>query len=264
MIGTDLIERLVQAVALSHRVAHRDRASLLLLAAPESGKTTIACAATAKHVVPIAVITGRSVLVEISQHHAEFLLFNDMAAIRSLSKPTSALLITLLNQLSNGEQGIASFAGKDRVMIDKPIGIIGCLPFRIFTDHRARWRDMGFVSRMIPFSYSYNAELIATIKNSIDRSNPGKPKVRKLPDMKESHDEPIDIGLAPAHARIVRALADARAVTLGQIGIRLLKNYHVIIRAHALLHGRKRVQPDDLDFLRAIDQYVSITECKPL
>lgn len=263
MIGTDLIERLVQAVALSHRIAHRDRASLLLLAAPESGKTTIACAASAKHVAPIAVITGRSVLNEVSQHHAEFLLFNDMAAIRSLSKPTSALLITLLNQLSNGEQGIASFAGKDRVMIDKPIGIIGCLPFKIFTDNRARWREMGFVSRMIPFAYEYNAELVATIKNSIDKSRPMKPKVRKMPEGKHE-EEPIDVSMQAHHARTVRALADARAITLGQIGIRLLKNYHVIVRSHALLHGRRAVSTHDVDFLRDVDAYVSISECKPL
>ena len=264
MVGTDLIERLVQSVALSHRIAHRDRASLLLLAAPESGKTTIACAASATHVAPVTVITGRSVLQEISQHHAEFLLFNDMAAIRALSKPTAALLITLLNQLTNGEKGIASFAAKERIVIDKPIGVIGCLPFSVFVNHRSVWRELGFVSRMIPIAYSYDAELIAVIKDSVDRARPAKPRVRKMPDDMKLNEEPIDIAMAPAHSRIVRALADARALTLGQIGIRLLKNYHVIVRAHALLHARTRVDKIDIEFLREVDQYVSITECRPL
>lgn len=263
MIGTSLIEALVQSVALSHLIAGRDRAGLLLLAAPESGKTTIACAASAKHVTAISVITGRSVLQEIANDDIEFLLFNDMAAIRSLSKPTTALLITLLNQLTNGEKGIASFAGKDRIEITRAIGVIGCLPFSIFADQRAKWREMGFISRMIPFAYSYNAELVATIKNSIDKHNPVKAAPRKMPAF--THTAPVSVAMPRAsHVSAVRALADARATSLGQIGIRLLKNYHVLIRAHALLHKRRRVTDVDVEFLRRVDSFVSIKDCKPL
>lgn len=232
------------------------------MAAPESGKTTIACAASAHHVVPITIITGRSVLSEIQNPQVEFFLFNDMAAIRSLSDTATALLVTMLNQLTQGEKGIVAFAGKERTEITRPIGVIGCLPFSVFKDRRSSWREMGFISRMVPFSYSYSAEIVATIKNSIDKTRPPRPKARTMPDIVKPN--PIDVHMMGAHTRIVRALADARAAKLGQIGIRLLKHYHVIVRAHAILHKRRTVTRDDIDFLRAIDQYVSITECKPL
>lgn len=262
LIGTALIEDLVQTVALSHRVADRDRVGLLLLAAPESGKTTIACAATADHVKPIAVITGRSVLVELERSpQIEFLLFNDLASVRALSKPTVAHLIGILNQVAQGERGSASYAGRDTYQITRALGVIGCLPFKVFVDQRARWQDMGFISRMIPFAYHYDAELVAQIKNGIDRPRPMKPQPAPMP---APPPKAIHVHMSSAASRTVRALADARAVQLRQLGIRLLKHYHTLVRAHAIKHKRTQVTKADLDFLRAIDRYVSITECHPL
>jgi len=101
MIGTALVESLVQAVALSHRIKGYSRVSLLLLAAPESGKTTIATAATCEHVARVAMISGRSVLKEMADHpKTEFLLFNDLSAVKAMSFTAVNLLIVLLNQLT--------------------------------------------------------------------------------------------------------------------------------------------------------------------
>jgi hypothetical protein len=264
MIGTQLIEELVQSVALSHRIRNHPRVSLLLLAAPESGKTTISTAANCQHVCRIAMISGRSILREIKEHpETEFILFNDLASIRALSPTATALLITLLNQLTQNERGIVAFAGKESEQITREIGIIGCIPFSIFTDHRARWHSMGFVSRMIPFAYSYSAELIADIKNSVDNDVHASTTIPRAP-MPRIVKKPVAISVPSSITRSVRALADARSASLKQIGIRLLKNYHALIRSHALLQHRTTVNEDDLIFLRAVDTYVSITQCREL
>lgn len=264
MIGTHLIEELVQSVALTHRVKGQTRVSLLIIAAPESGKTTISTAANAKHVCRVAMITGRSVLKEIKDHpETEFLLFNDLTSIRAMSGGAVLLLINMLNQLTQDEHGLVAFAGKDTEYIDRAIGIIGCLPFDTFTDHRARWKELGFVSRMIPFAYSYGDELIAEIKDHIDTGDhalTSKPH-RTMPHVKQ---RPITIVLPSKYTRELRRLADARAKSLEQIGIRLLKNYHSLVRAHAMLHARTIVNKDDMQFLRMVDRYVSITTCTPL
>jgi len=265
MIGTRLVEELVQSVALSHRIKHHPRVSLLLLAAPESGKTTISTAANCQHVCRIALISGRSILREIREHpKTEFILFNDLASIRALSPSASALLITLLNQLTQNERGLVGFAGKDTEQITREIGIIGCIPFGIFADHRARWREMGFVSRMIPFAYQYSAELIAQIKNSVDDERHASTLIPRHAMPRGAGKHPIAITMGRSYTASVRALADARSADLKQIGIRLLKNYHALIRAHALLQKRTAVANIDLEFLRAVDQYVSITTCREL
>jgi hypothetical protein len=262
LIGTQLVEDLVQTVAFSHLIADRDRVGLLLLAAPESGKTTIATAATASHVKRIVVITARSIMQLTSEKEIEFLLFNDLSVVRSLSKATSALLINTLNQVTQGETGEAMFAGQERIKIERQLGVIGCMPFKLFTDRRAHWRNMGFISRMLPFSYSYDAELIATIKNSVDKDRFKAAEPKAMP--KANHNGPVYVAMNKSQTNIVRALADARAQELDQIGIRLLKNYHTLIRAHAVRHGRTHVERKDLEFLRQVDGYISITECKAL
>jgi hypothetical protein len=264
MIGTTLLEDLVQSVALSHRIAGHDRVSLLMLAAPESGKTTIATAATCAHVTRVALITGRSVLREISTHpETEFLLFNDLSSIRAMSHAAVSLLVVILNQVTQDERGIVAFAGRDVETIDRSIGMIGCLPFKTFCDHRARWRELGFVSRMIPFAYAYSGELTATIKDTIDAGTHrlAKQPLRKMP---KARKHAIAVGMSSPITRAVRHLADTRAIELGQLGIRLLRSYHALIRAHALMHGRRAVITDDLVWLRAIDAHVSISTCRPL
>lgn len=264
MIGTRLVEELVQCVAISHRVKGQSRISVLLLAAPESGKTTISTAASCKHVCRIAVITGKSIMREMKDHpETEFLLFNDLSAVRALSPSAVALLIVLLNQFTQDEQGLVAFAGKDAEFIGRPVGVIACLPFETFVDHRSRWRELGFVSRMIPFTYSYDAELVAEIKDRIDADThkASTAPTRTLPRLNK---RPVTVRCSPEYVRQVRRIADARAVELAQLGIRLLKNYHCLVRAHALLVGRHHVTSEDIAFLREVDAYVSITESTPI
>lgn len=261
LVGTALAEDLVQSVALSHLVKDHSRIGCLLLASPESGKTTIATAANCAHVKRIAVITARSIMQLTAEKGTEFLLFNDLAVVKSLSKATTALLINTLNQVTQGEFGEAMFAGQTTYKIERQLGVIGCLPFKVFADRRSHWHAMGFISRMIPFAYSYDAELIAEIKDGVDAGKP-RNKPKSMPTIKSP--DPVAIRMHDKHTRAVRALADAKATQLDQIGIRLLKHYHTLVRAHALRHDRRVVAETDMEFLRSVDSYISITECKPL
>lgn len=264
MIGTKIVEELVQSVALSHRIKGYKRCSLLMLAGPESGKTTIASATRCVHVRPVAVMSGRSIVREIKDRpETEFLLFNDLTAVRAMSASAVGLLIVILNQVTQDERGIVAFAGKEVEEITRPLGIIACLTFRTFSDHRARWKEMGFISRMIPFAYAYDDELVAEIKDAVDlgdhahHAKPGK-------GMPKPSRAPISIKMSAELTRELRRVSDARAKTLGQLGIRLLQSYHSLIRAHALLKQRREVTREDMDFLRGVDSFVSVTTCKPL
>ena len=180
-----------------------------------------------------------------------------------MSTPAVNLLVVMLNQLTQDEIGLVAFAGKETEHITRPIGIIGCMPYETFSDHRSRWKELGFISRMVPFAYSYPQALIAIIKNGIDGGSArvNAEPIRKMPRAARAARA---IHVAPAYTRQIRHLADKRAQVLGQLGIRLLQNYHCLIRAHALLHRRDKCTIDDLEFLRAVDAHVSITACRPL
>lgn len=265
MLGPTLTQELVQSVSVSHLIAGWSRASLLLLAAPESGKTTIAVAAKCNHVVPISVISGRSVVAEMkNQPHMEYMLFNDLTCLRALSHQASALLVVILNQATQNEHGLVTFAGKPSEKIDRQIGIIGCIPFETFTNHRSKWKEMGFISRMIPFSYSYSKELVAEIKDGIDMGNKHNMSQPNRKMKAKWRVKQYEIQCDPIFIKKIRTTADAKSVELGQLGVRLLNNYHAIIRAHALVEHRSKVIQKDVDFLCAVDSYVSTKECKSL
>lgn len=234
------------------------------MAAPESGKTTIATAATAKHICRVAVISGRSIIQQAKDNPGiEFLLFNDLSSVRAMSASAVSLLVVILNQITQDEPGIVAFAGKEVESISRSLGVIGCIPFATFVDHRAKWKELGFVSRMIPFAYQYPRTLVATIKDGID-SGHGKTNSVTARKMPKAGKRVYDIKMSPTLTRQVRNLADARAEELKQLGIRLLQNYHCLIRAHALLSKRDTVTKEDFDFLREVDAHVSITECREL
>jgi hypothetical protein len=209
-------------------------------------------------------MTGRSVLKEVNENPlTEFLLFNDLTAIKAMSTAASNLLVVFLNQLTQDERGKVGFAGKDSDEIKRPVGIIGCLPMRTFQDKRSRWFELGFLSRMIPFAYQYAPDLIMRIKDSIDNGTHSKLK-HANGAMPKSRPKPIEVSCDPKTAREIRYIADSRSLELKEIGIRLLSNYHCLTRAHALLSGRNRVNLVDLDFLRAADQHVRVDSCTTL
>lgn len=262
MIGTSLIEELVQTVVLSHRIKHGQHLSLLLMARPESGKTTIARAANAKHVCPVAVMSGRSIVKEIHDHpETEFLLFNDLTCIRAMSQSAVLLLINLLNQITQNEHGKIGFAGKETEEIDRQIGIIACLPFSTFRDQRTKWNELGFVSRMLPFCYAYDVELVAEIKTSMKAYDTAKTRTHKI--LKTPRRD-CAIEMSKKFRDTVQAISDAKAIELKQIGLRLLQSYLCLVRAHALWDNRRAVNAADIAFLRAVDHHISITECKEL
>jgi hypothetical protein len=263
MIGTKLIEEFVQSVALSHQVEGHSRISCLLLASPESGKTTIANKSTlSKHVVPVVFMTGKSVIREVKENpRLEFMLFNDLTVIRAMSSTASNFLVTTLNQFTQNERGKVGFAGKKTAGIERPIGIIGCMPFKTFSDKRSSWREFGFISRMLIFSYAYADEIVARIKDSIDDGSHVKKKTAEpLPKITKK----IDVKTTEHIIRQVRNIADSKSKELGQLGIRILANYHCLVKAHALLMGRTTVTADDIAFLRAVDRHVSVKECPTL
>jgi hypothetical protein len=185
-----------------------------------------------------------------------------MSAIRAMSAPAVSLLIVILNQLTQDERGKVAFAGQSVEEIDRPVGIIGCIPFQTFADHRARWRELGFISRMIPFAYQYGDELVAEIKDAIDAGD----HVRRVKAGRRMPKAGRQVGITmnDALTKELRRIADAKSVQLGQLGIRLLQNYHSLIRAHALLNGRRACTREDIAFVRGVNEFVSVNECKPL
>lgn len=239
--------------------------SLLLIAAPESGKTSVVLEKKCKAIEAYTDITGRG-LHEILQTNKQLthIVINDMVASLSHKQSVNKYLISQLSAMT--EEGISAIAtpqGIETFDVGKR-GIITSLTLDLVKDSRHWWTRIGFTSRMLPFCYSYRPKMIIEIKASIDSS-----QRNGHISLKKNFPVPSK-GLSVEYPELaiekVRSMADIRSAILKEQGMRRLKQYHAMAQAHAALRTRKNptVNEKDIEFLNKMDAYVSYDCPEPL
>lgn len=265
MIGVQLVQDLCDCVVLSHRVDKFDPISVLLVAGPETGKSTIS-SNTAK--VPImAMVTGvglRKWIKENPETHT--IVLNDMSFLNGLGSRTVILLNSLLNQYMTDSSKAMTTAMPKETETTTPgrcINLIGCIPSQIFRKYRKSWKEDGFQSRLLLFNYDYPEKLTIEIKNGVDAGKMHNMRERAQTEVAVP-DKAITVQCSDKIQSMVRELSDRRAeLILKEKGIRLLSHYNSLIRSRTLLRIQSRkhlpavVSMDDLDFLVQIDQHVN-------
>jgi len=256
MLGMELIEELVQTAAVSWRVkGPRPGVSLVLIADPESGKTSITEAAGAKRVVRVTVTTGIGFVRELDRNkNARILIINDLSVLKGLNSRAAYMLIQIMNGFT--EEGIHALAmprGKKIDLRGRRGVLIACITTDSFKSSKRDWFSYGFLSRSIPFCYSYSNELCVKIKNGIDHDDPVT--LARPHPVTEGAGTAIEV--SDKMGTLVRKIADRRAKVLEEKGIRLLYNYRQLVRSHALLRNRTTVIKEDIRFLYRVDQYVN-------
>lgn len=272
MIGTELLRELIETVILTGKVKGIEPVSLLLIAAPESGKTSVVLERACKSIEAYADITGRGIHTVIkSNPELTHIVINDLVACLSHKQSVNRYTIAQLNAIT--EEGITSIAtpGGIEKFEDGRRGIIASLTYSLVKDARHWWNKIGFTSRMLPFCYMYPADLIVQIKSDIDLrqqsgNNGSAPLLAKKPKDFPVPKNTIAVEYAQSYVKDIRRLADVRAMILKEQGMRRLKQYHALAQAHAL--WRKRVSPvvteKDVEFLARIDRYVSYEDAQAL
>lgn len=261
MLGTELLEELVQTCATSWRTGHP--VSLVLIADPESGKTSVTEAAGTKNrIVRITVTTGIGIVRELDRNaKARVIVVNDLSMLKGLNSRAAYMLIQIFNGFTEeGLHAIAMPRGKKINLKSRKGVLILCITTESFAHSRRDWFSYGFLSRCIPFCYEYSSDLCVRIKNGIDTDD--RETMKRPEPMQEEKAHPVSI---PKPERIdIRKIADRRGSILAEKGLRLLKNYRNLCRAHALLKHRSAVDTSDVDFLYRVDQYVHYTESRTL
>lgn len=257
VIGMELIRELVETVILTGKIKDVYPVSLLLIASPESGKTSIVLDRPCKSVAVFTDVTGRGIQMILQQKkEITHIVINDLVAVLSHKQTVNKYTISVMNALTEeGISSIATPAGIETFDHGRK-GIITSLTSDMANDARNWWNKVGFASRMLPFCYRFPDKLIIEIKDHID-SNGGKHhKVKANPEFK-TPEKQVAIEYPDAILKSARRVTDIRSTMLGEQGMRRLKQYHALIQAHALQQGRREVTEADLDFLCKVDLYCS-------
>lgn len=263
-MGVELIQELVETTLLTGRVWNAAPVSLLLIAPPEAGKTSIVLAPNSSNALVLTDVTGKALqqLCTMQPQISHFIL-TDMITVMAHREVVVKYTLTMLNAMT--EEGIkrVAFPGAVEQFEFGRRGIIACLTQPLVTDRRNWWNKTGFASRMLPFNYDYSERLTIRIKEAIQlgREDIEAPsKGFRVPTIA------IKVGIGSNAARALRRLADHTGRRLAEKGFRRQKQFRTLARAHALRRQWReaKVEQEDISFLARVEPFMSYTQARPL
>lgn len=232
--------------------------SLLLIAKPESGKTTtIHRFATLPFVYYTEEITVK-VLVEKVLRKAEnkeirFILIPDLLnCVKKQTYTREPLIQTLKSLVDEGVKNIETFHKQFTYKTFVKCGLITAITRSEFYARQARYslysdlKRYGFLSRMIPFSYEYPIDKIVKIFEYVMSGKTETnakviiPKIRRFKT--ERFYEPN-----PELFSKLREISRGLASYMDAYGIRTQKNLQKLCYANALLNKRDYVSKEDVE-----------------
>lgn len=249
MIGLEWLENLVKYAIASAWVKDGSPVSLLIVSDTEAGKTKLLEKfSQTKGVLYINSFTRygllRDYLPKIQTGEVKTIIVPDMVQlVGSVSPAIQNDVIIFFNSLL--EEGLKS-ASTYHVSInfDKPVrmNLITAIPKGIFQDKRRlkKWMATGFLSRMLPASYSYDKELIAQIFAYITYFNYLKEEPVRL------HLEEREVSMKPELAEKLLVVTEAISQEVGTYGFRIQRHLQELARGKALLEGRSEVTEEDV------------------
>lgn len=267
MIGVEPIEQILEACIWSAYVAGERPVSMLLIGHVESGKSSILERFRGNSGLHfLNDVTGwaltsptRGILARLINNQIKHILVPDMLVPTGRNSDTVETFITFLNVLiEEGAVSIQTYATK--LELPQPIrcGFIGAIATEELERRRRQWLRLGFMSRLLPVSYSYSAPTIADIKQSIARREHRNEQLILL----NLPDKSVEINLTPEIANKLMLLepsVNQQLHTAERLyGFRLQKHLQTFALAHALACGRDSTTQEDYSFVAESSRYFNL------
>jgi len=261
------LEPLVDAITLTIYTAYIENVpkpnSLLIIAKPESGKTEVVKKFIVnKNIAYLSDVTAfgieRDYLSRIETGEIRHIIIPDLLKPLSRKESTVRTFITLMNGLI--EEGIASvstYATRRSSETHVKCGIITAITGEELRDQRHNWGRIGFLSRIIPFSYSYNIETVKKVFDYIlglDYLQENDIELRRLPKQDKV------IRLPRKYAQDILPSTTTIAKAQDVYGFRLQKQFQALLQASALEKGRNSVNSRDVDRVLHLMNWVNFEE----
>ena len=274
MIGLSDIEELIRLVLWSGYLENETPSSALIVADVEAGKSELVKLFAENDGVAFphdATAWGimKYYMRRLQNRQIRHVIFPEFVHCLSRQKETVQTLLAFLNGLI--AEGVKeSHTYNMNFELREPIsaGIILCVTASEFAHWRKQWEGSGFLSRLLPLSYSYSLRIENEIfENLFDSGHtkhqpimldlPKWHKVLQLPDgmwQDSPHgqwkcmmqEQPVAVNLTPHVARELKDTAKLIGRTLNIRGFRPQLQLQKLCLARALSEGRCSVTADDV------------------
>jgi hypothetical protein len=253
LINIDLLKKIIECTILSAYIKNEKPISLLIVAKAESGKTSVMkLYRQNKGLIYMTDCTAygltRDVLPKLISGEVRTIMIADLLTPLSKSHKTRQSFIAFLNNLI--EEGIAKITTYSTVW-DKEVkaNVIASVTDEALEDGRHEWAKMGFLSRFVMFTYSYNTSTVVKIlehysEHGLTYGN----EILELPA------QDVNVELPKEIADKLNPIAMKIGEQFKLYGIRTKINLRSLLKALALRNGKNVVSESEFqEFLELAD-----------
>lgn len=235
--------------------------SLIIVANPESGKTEVLRSfKESDGVVYMTDCTAygimRDVLPKIENGSVHHIMIPDLLNPLSRKESTVKTFITFMNALiEEGVAEISTYASQGVIRkTELRCGLLTAITRDKLEDKRHEWSRMGFLSRALPFSYSYSHQQVREIMEYIisEKYHEEKKIKLKLPKAMK------DVALSRNFARMIMPEVYKFADATHTYGFRMQKQLQVLLKSIALANGRSKCNKRDFKELMFLMQWINL------
>lgn len=257
------IDEIIKLVLYSAYIEGEEQPiSALLDCVPEAGKTE-----ELKHAIQLDGIlyptdmTAFGILNTYAQDlvskKIRHILIPDLITPLSKRWETTASFIAFLNGLiEEGIVEIRTYAMSKKFQQPIKCGIVACVTPNKLNDKRHKWMDMGFMSRLLPVSWSYSKSVRLEILDFITERKYREDKhwIYKFPDLD------IEVNLTPKLAKKLLPLTTIFTQAQQTYGFRHQKHLQRLAMASALAEGRDIVKQGDIDKVFNLSKFLNLNQ----
>lgn len=258
------IADMVQLVMQSAFVKPYKPCSLLLIGRPEQAKTSvIAPHSHYKWVYYTNDITSKLVVDEVLQKarnkEIRMLLIPDLLNCTEKQKATrDSFLQVVKTAIEEGVTNFSTFYKRlETKKEEQPVrfGLITAITMDNFRQTQRYMNSTGLTSRFIPFSYSYSNETLAVIQDLIcGLSVDSKYNVKfgKIIEKEIDIEEDIDL------LKKLLQISSVFGSKTGCYGIRFQKQLTRLVKANAIMNGRKKITNEDINKILSLTKWINV------
>lgn len=269
MLFVDAFQTLIERTLWTGWLTDEKPVSLILISRPESGKTQlIQKFKDNKGITFLTDVTAYGIIQKILpkidfKQPLNHILIPDLLNPLSKQTATSRGFIQFMNSLI--EEGVLEI---QTYAVALPFqqrregikcGLITSITSGSFVKRRHKWVEIGFLSRLLPVSFSYTSRVSGEIIKSIVRSEYHNEEsiILNFPEEKQQvKDNPV------LYEQFI-----PYSIRLGQAqniyGFRYQKQFQTLAKANALAEGRKEVMQTDIDWVCAVAEWINL-DFKPI
>ena len=232
--------------------------SLLLIGQAGIGKTRLLSPlAKIKEVSYVNDITPKYLvefLGKVKNGEKRFLVVPDFTNCMSHGKNTRNTLIAVLRSMT--EEGVVDLSSYHlEFKSEKPVraGLITATTTSNYQEFNRAWKGTGFLSRLLPFSFSHSVTTTQSVMDAIDSKKTDYIETVKFSLIRK----PKDVACPEQMLRQLRVCEELLSKSTGSLPYRQQVQLNAISEALAILNGRAEITQDDIDTVVWLSKWIN-------